>query len=46
VSGASGDEILVRLALGGDRAAFGALVTPHVADLTRMPTRRRFGTGG
>jgi hypothetical protein len=34
-----GDEVLVRLALGGDRAAFGALVTPHVADLTRLCRR-------
>jgi len=39
VSGASGDEVLVRLAVGGDRAAFGALVTPHVTDLTRLCRR-------
>jgi RNA polymerase sigma-70 factor, ECF subfamily len=39
VSGASGDEVLVRLAVGGDRAAFGALVTPHVRDLTRLCRR-------
>jgi DNA-directed RNA polymerase specialized sigma24 family protein len=29
----------VRLAVGGDRAAFGALVTPHVTDLTRLCRR-------
>jgi RNA polymerase sigma-70 factor (ECF subfamily) len=39
VSGASGDEARVRLAVGGDRAAFAALVTPHVADLTRLCRR-------
>ena len=39
MSGASGDEVLVRLAVGGDRAAFGALVTPHVTDLTRLCRR-------
>jgi RNA polymerase sigma-70 factor (ECF subfamily) len=43
VSGTSGDEVLVRLAVGGDRAAFGALVTPHVIDLTRL-CRRVAGT--
>ncbi len=31
--------MLVRLAVGGDRAAFGALVTPHVTDLTRLCRR-------
>jgi DNA-directed RNA polymerase specialized sigma24 family protein len=36
VSRTSGNELLVRLAVGGDRAAFGALVTPHVTDLTRL----------
>ena len=39
MSGASGDEVLVRLAVGGDRAAFGALVTPHVTDLTHLCRR-------
>jgi RNA polymerase sigma-70 factor (ECF subfamily) len=39
VSGESGDEVLVRLAVGGDRAAFGALVAPHVAELTRLCRR-------
>lgn len=36
MSGASGDEVLVRLAVEGDRAAFGALVAPHITDLTRL----------
>jgi RNA polymerase sigma-70 factor (ECF subfamily) len=36
---AGGVEALVRLAVGGDRAAFAALVTPHVADLTRLCRR-------
>jgi RNA polymerase sigma-70 factor (ECF subfamily) len=35
----SGHEVLVRLAADGDRAAFGALVTPHVADLTQLCRR-------
>ena len=39
MSGASGDELLVRLALSGDRAAFGALVAPHLTDLTRLCRR-------
>ncbi|HLZ31198.1 MAG TPA: RNA polymerase sigma factor [Chloroflexota bacterium] len=39
MSGASGDEVLVQLAVRGDRAAFGALVTPHVTDLTRLCRR-------
>src|SRR5690348_6379036 len=38
-SGASGDEALVRLAVGDDPAAFGALVTPHVTNLTRLCRR-------
>jgi RNA polymerase sigma-70 factor (ECF subfamily) len=36
VSRPVGDEVLVGLAVGGDRAAFGALVTPHLSDLTRL----------
>lgn len=36
---ANNDEVLVRLALGGDRGAFGALVTPHLRDLTRLCRR-------
>jgi DNA-directed RNA polymerase specialized sigma24 family protein len=39
VSEPNRDEALVRLATGGDRAAFGALVTPHVTDLTRLCRR-------
>jgi RNA polymerase sigma-70 factor, ECF subfamily len=39
VSEPNRDEALVRLAVGGDRAAFGALVTPHVTDLTRLCRR-------
>jgi RNA polymerase sigma-70 factor (ECF subfamily) len=38
-SGAAPEAALVRSALGGDRAAFGALVAPQVADLTRLCRR-------
>ena len=39
MSGASRDELLVGLAVDGDRAAFGALVAPHITDLTRLCRR-------
>jgi len=38
-SGAAPQEALVRAAAAGDRAAFAALVAPHVADVTRLCRR-------
>jgi RNA polymerase sigma-70 factor, ECF subfamily len=39
VSGSAREEALVRSALTGDRTAFGVLVAPHVAALTRLCRR-------
>jgi RNA polymerase sigma-70 factor (ECF subfamily) len=38
-SGAAPQEALVRAAVAGDRAAFAALVAPHLADLNRLCRR-------